>query len=86
MLSLTEETIAAAISMQLLGEELHLEITLVAECSSLQFSLNTSKGNHGQSTPCNVSREPWETTTDTILGLVKPYLQTYLWQMIRRQC
>lgn len=34
MLSLTEETIAAAISMQLLGEELHLEITLVAECSS----------------------------------------------------
>lgn len=77
MLSSAEETIAAVISMQLLGEELHLEITLVAECcSSPQFSLNTSEGTHGQSTPCNVSREPWKTTTDTALGLVRPHLQT----------
>lgn len=77
-------TIAAAISIQLLGEELHLEITLGAEYSSLQFSLNTSEGNHGQSTPSNVSREPWKTTTDSSWAM-KPYLQSYLWQMIRMQ-
>lgn len=80
MFCLTEETIAAAISTQLLEEELHLEITLVAECSSFQFSINTFKGNHGQSTPCNVSVEAWKITTSSVLGHVKQYLQTYLWQ------
>lgn len=87
MFCLIEETIAAAIFMQLSGEELHSEkISLVAQCSSLQFSLNTAEGNHGRSTPCNVSVEAWKITTDSVLGHVKQYLQTYLWQMIRSQC
>lgn len=52
MFCLTEETIAAAIFMQLFREELHLKITLEKEYSFLQFSVNTLEGNHGQSTPC----------------------------------
>lgn len=69
--------------MQLLGGELHLEIAPIAEHSSL---LNTSEGNHEQSTPCNVSAEGWKITAASVLGWVRQYLQTYLWQMIRSQC
>lgn len=52
MFCLAEETIAAAIFTQLFGEELHFKIAPDAEYSSLQFSVSTLEGNHGQSTPC----------------------------------